>query len=88
MVEKVSGAINRGEMQLTIGVSKDDAGQGILASAFESRLPIYIEVDMPDGVGGREVDHLKAIVTQYARRIGTANDLATVSARLAILAVY
>ena len=88
IVEKVSGSINRGDMQLSIGASKNDPGHAILEAAFESRQPIYVEVDMPDGTGGREVDYLKAIVSSYRKAVGTADDIIKINVNLAISAVY
>lgn len=88
IVEKVSGSINNGEMTFTIAVDEADAGQAEAKAAVYSRRTVYLEVDMPDGIGGRVVEYVRGVISQFSRKIGTANDIAMFNCTVNIAQTY
>lgn len=88
IVEKVSGSINLGELSLTIAVDEADAGQAAAKAAVYSRRTVYVKIDLPDGTGGRTTEYLRGTISQFSRKIGTADDIAMFNCTINIAASY
>lgn len=49
ITEKFHGAINQGSLTVPLALARDDAGQGILRTAYRDRDRISFEIEYPDG---------------------------------------
>jgi hypothetical protein len=80
VVAKVKGAKNYGTMSMMFGHKPGDAGQAILAAAFESNNHYSVKVAYPDG----EVHYLDVLVAKHENQDGEVNDVQRLGVDFAI----
>lgn len=80
VVQKIAGSKNYGNKSLMIGSVPSDAGQTILAAAFESDNPYSVKIAYPDG----ETHYLEALIAKHEYQDGAANDVSRVAVDLAV----
>lgn len=77
---KAKGSKDYGSMALMIGSIPSDAGQVILATAFESTAHYSVRMTYPDG----EIHYLDALISKHEFQDGAVNDVSKVAVDLAI----
>lgn len=80
IVQKIAGSKNYGTKTMMLGSVPTDAGQVILAAAFESDNPYSIKITYPDG----EVHYLEALISKHEYQDGAANNVSKVAVDLAV----
>lgn len=80
VVAKVKGSKNYGTMTMMFGHKPGDAGQAILAAAFESTAHYSAKVAYQDG----EIHYLDVLVSKHENQDGTVNDVQKMAVDLAI----
>lgn len=80
VVQKIAGSKNYGTKTMMLGSVPTDAGQVILAAAFESDNPYSVKVAYPDG----EIHYLEALIAKHEYQDGPANNVSKVAIDLAV----
>ena len=86
VIEKFKGSKDYGQMQLTLGHLPSDAGQDILAAAFESqnRYSVKITYDLRAGEAVAEKHYLDVLVSSFRYSDGDANAIRKLNVALEI----
>ena len=83
VVDKLKGSIDYGSKEMTMAVIGDDAGQALLAGAFDGANKnsiVSIKVVDQDG----NIDYFMVYVTKFARQGGNADSVDMLSVQLAV----